>query len=196
MHTKCLDSWPPWERVATWPALSARRDPRRRCHDTRRPRRAPLPVAREIATGGVLALGPRGRTQTNVYFVQFGSSWALIDAGLGEGRSVDSRGPDSVFGARRASSGLDPADALPPPITRAQHSSWRGSGMSGIRASLMRCRLPMASFRQHTYAKYGWPARPTGVVVPLMRAMGRRRREAILAPIEPERCLAPVRTKR
>jgi len=37
-------------------------------------------VALEIAPD-VYCLGPRGRTQTDVYFVRSGSSWALIDTG-------------------------------------------------------------------------------------------------------------------
>lgn len=37
-------------------------------------------VAREIAPD-VYCLGPKGRTQTDVYFLGSGSSWTLIDAG-------------------------------------------------------------------------------------------------------------------
>ena len=38
-----------------------------------------VPV-REIAAG-VFCLGPKGRTQTNVYLVHSADSWVLIDAG-------------------------------------------------------------------------------------------------------------------
>ncbi len=37
-------------------------------------------AAREIAPE-VYCLGPKGRTQTDVYLLRSGSSWALIDAG-------------------------------------------------------------------------------------------------------------------
>jgi len=55
--------------------------------------------------------------------------------------------------------------------------------------------LPLANGDFAAIAKYAGPL-DHWVVVPLMRAMGRRRREAMLGPIQPERCLAPVRTKR
>ena len=51
-------------------------------------------VAREIAPD-VTCLGPRGRTQTNVYLVRSGSSWALVDAG----RENDARWIEEAAGS-------------------------------------------------------------------------------------------------
>ena len=60
-------------------------------------------MAREIAAG-VHCLGPKGRTQTHVYFVRSGESWGLIDAGWHRRRdpfSNVSRERYSALGTRR-----------------------------------------------------------------------------------------------
>ena len=54
--------------------------------------------AREIAPD-VYCLGPRGRTQTDVYFVRSGSSWALVYAGWAKDGPSIKRAAESVFGA-------------------------------------------------------------------------------------------------
>jgi len=59
---------------------------------------SPLATAREIAPG-VYCLGPRGRTQTNVYFVRSESSWTLIDAGWAKDGPSIKRAAETVFGA-------------------------------------------------------------------------------------------------
>lgn len=55
-------------------------------------------VAREIARD-VYCLGPRGRSQTDVYFVRSGSSWTLIDAGWARDGPSIKQAAESVFGA-------------------------------------------------------------------------------------------------
>src|SRR6185503_11624973 len=55
-------------------------------------------LAWEVARD-VYCLGPRGRTQTNVYFVRSTPSWVLIDAGwASDGRHIE-RVSESLFGA-------------------------------------------------------------------------------------------------
>jgi len=79
---------------------------------TRPPQASTTTAAREIAPD-VYCLGPRGRTQADVYFVRSGSAWTLIDAGWAKDGSVDQAGGGVPIRGRHASI-LDPADPRSP----------------------------------------------------------------------------------
>jgi len=65
---------------------------------TRRPSETASAGAWEVAPD-VFCLGPRGRSQTNVYFVGSGLSWALIDTGWAKDAPSIKQAAVSVFGA-------------------------------------------------------------------------------------------------
>ncbi len=98
---------------------------------TRPPRERTSAVAREIAPD-VYCLGPQGCTQTDVYFVRSGSSWALVDIGWAkDGPSIKGRRGVRVWGRRPSS--LDPADPLPPRPCRLGTPTGADLGLSGLR---------------------------------------------------------------
>jgi glyoxylase-like metal-dependent hydrolase (beta-lactamase superfamily II) len=132
-------------------------------------------VAHEIAPD-VFCLGPWGRTQTTVYFVRSGPSWVLIDAGWARDVSRIEGAARSLFGA-----GSRPAAIL---LTHC-HPDHSGSALSLARAwgcsvYMHPDELPIAT------GDFGAMVAAAGpldrfVILPLMRAMGRQRREAVLA---------------
>ena len=142
---------------------------------TRSPQKSTSGVAREIAPD-VYCLGPHGRTQTNVYFIRSGSLWALIDAGWAKDGPHIKKAAECVFGA----------DTRPASILLTHfHPDHAGSALQLAR--IWDCpvyvhpdELPLANGDFAAIAKYAGPL-DHWVVVPLMRAMGRRRREAMLA---------------
>ena len=132
-------------------------------------------AAREIAPD-VHCLGPHGRTQTNVYFVRSGSSWVLIDAGWAKDGSWIKRAAESVFGADT------PAASI---LLTHVHPDHAGAALELART--WECpvymhpdELPIANGDFAAMAKFAGPL-DHWVVLPMMRAVGRRRREAILA---------------
>jgi glyoxylase-like metal-dependent hydrolase (beta-lactamase superfamily II) len=142
---------------------------------TRKPHESTPPAAREIAPD-VWCLGPRGRTQTNVYLVRSGSSWCLIDAGWAKDGPSITQAADTVFGA----------DTSPAAILLTHfHPDHAGSALPLAR--IWHCpvylhpdELPIANGDLAAITKYAGPL-DHWVILPLMRAMGRRRREAMLA---------------
>jgi glyoxylase-like metal-dependent hydrolase (beta-lactamase superfamily II) len=132
-------------------------------------------AAWEIAPD-VYCLGPRGRTQTDVYFVRSGSLWALVDAGWAKDGPSIKRAAESIFGA----------DTPPVSILLTHvHPDHAGSALELAR--IWECpvymhphELPIANGDFAAMTKYAGPL-DHWVVLPLMRAMGRRRREATLA---------------
>jgi glyoxylase-like metal-dependent hydrolase (beta-lactamase superfamily II) len=132
-------------------------------------------VAWEIAPD-VFCLGPWGRTQTVVYFVRSGSSWVLIDAGWANDASRIERAAGSLLGS----------DSRPAAILLTHcHPDHAGSALPLARtwdcAVYMHPEeLPIAT---GDFAAMVATAGPLDrrVVLPLMRAMGQRRREAVLA---------------
>ena len=137
--------------------------------------RATGATATEIAPG-VFLLGPWGRTQTNAYLVSNGSSWILVDAGWG------SDGPRIQAAARLLlGPGLAPSAIL---LTHA-HPDHDGSARELAQA--WRCpvythpaELPLATGDFAAMTRYAGPL-DRWLILPLMRAIGRRRREAMLA---------------
>ena len=132
-------------------------------------------TAREIAPD-VYCLGPRGRTQTDVYLVRSGSSWVLVDAGWAKDGPWIKRAAESVFGADR-----------PPVSILLTHVHPDHAGAALELARTWECpvymhadELPIANGDFAAMAKCAGPL-DRWVVLPLMRAVGRRRRDAILA---------------
>jgi glyoxylase-like metal-dependent hydrolase (beta-lactamase superfamily II) len=124
----------------------------------------------------VYCLGPSGWTQTNVYFVRAESSWTLIDAGwAGDG--------DWIERAARLLLG----DTARPGAILLTHCHPDHSGAARYLAGLWSCpvymhpsELPIAN---GDFAAMQASAGPLDrcVVLPFMRLVGTRRREAILA---------------
>jgi glyoxylase-like metal-dependent hydrolase (beta-lactamase superfamily II) len=143
---------------------------------------------REIAAD-VFCLGPWGRTQTDVYIARSGGSWVLIDAGwAGDGPRIAAAAA-SLFGS-----------ASRPEAILLTHCHPDHSGAARELAERWDCdifmhpaELPIA---HGDFAAMRTCAGPLDryVVLPLMLAVGRRRREAALARSslrERARSLAP-----
>ncbi len=131
----------------------------------------PAEIARDV-----FCLGPRGRSQTNVYLVRDESVWALVDAGWQQD------GP-SIDGAVHRLLGLDtrPAAIL---LTHV-HPDHAGSARAlseawGCPIFLHPAEMPIAAGDFATMERCAGPL-DRWVILPAMRALGRRRREAVLA---------------
>ena len=142
---------------------------------TRASPRATGAIATEIAPG-VYLLGPWGRTQTNAYLVRDGSSWILVDAGWG------SDGP-RIQAAARSLLGPD----LAPSAILLSHAHPDHDGSARELAEAWHCpvyahpaEIPLATGDFAAMARYAGPL-DRWLILPLMRAIGRRRREAALA---------------
>ncbi len=132
-------------------------------------------TATEIAPE-VYLLGPWGRTQTNAYLVSDGSSWILVDAGW------ENDGPRIRAAARSLlGPGLAPSAIL---LTHA-HPDHAGSARELARAwgcpvFAHPTELPLATGDFAAMGTYAGPL-DRRLVLPVMRAIGGRRREAMLA---------------
>jgi glyoxylase-like metal-dependent hydrolase (beta-lactamase superfamily II) len=131
--------------------------------------------ATEIAPG-VHLLGPWGRTQTNAYLVNDGSSWFLVDAGWA------SDGPRIRAAARSL---LGPE--LVPSAILLTHAHPDHAGSARELAETWRCpvyahraELPLATGDFAAMASHAGPL-DRWLILPVMRVIGSRRREAALA---------------
>ena len=131
-------------------------------------------VPSEIAAD-VFCLGPWGRTQTNAYLVRAGSSWVLVDAGWAQDAERIRSAVRSVLGA----------EAVPSCILLT-HVHPDHSGSAGVLAAAWECpvlvhpaEIPIASGDFGAMARYAGPM-DRWLILPLMRAIGRSRRETIL----------------
>jgi glyoxylase-like metal-dependent hydrolase (beta-lactamase superfamily II) len=139
------------------------------------PQESTSTVVLEIAPD-VYCLGPRGRTQTDVYFVRSGPSWVLIDAGWTKDGPSIKQAAEALIGI-----GARPASIL---LTHF-HPDHAGSALELARTwdcpvYVHPDELPLATGDLAAITKYAGPL-DSWVVLPLMRAMGRRRREAMLS---------------
>ena len=142
---------------------------------TRASPRAAGAVATEIAPD-VYLLGPWGRTQTNAYLVRDGASWILVDTGW------KSDGPRLREAARSL---LEPG--LAPSAILLTHAHPDHGGSARELAEAWCCpvyahpaELALATGDFAAMARYAGPL-DRWLILPLMRAIGRRRREAALA---------------
>jgi glyoxylase-like metal-dependent hydrolase (beta-lactamase superfamily II) len=142
---------------------------------TRPTRKGAPEIAHEIAPD-VFCLGPWGRTQIDVYFVRSNSTWVLIDAGWANDASRIEMAARSLFGP-----GSRPTAIL---LTHC-HPDHAGSALSlastwGCAVHMHPDELPMATA---DFAAIVASAGPLDryFILPLMRAMGRRRRATVLA---------------
>ncbi len=132
-------------------------------------------AATEIAPD-VYLIGPSGRTQTNAYLVRDGSSWVLVDAGW------ENDGPRIQAAARSLlGPGRTPSAIL---LTHA-HPDHDGSARELARAwgcpvLAHHAEIPLATGDFAAMRRFAGPL-DRWLVLPLMRAIGGRRREAILA---------------
>jgi glyoxylase-like metal-dependent hydrolase (beta-lactamase superfamily II) len=131
-------------------------------------------IPNEIADD-VYCVGPRGHTQTNTYFVRSGSSWVLIDTGWA------SDGPRLE---RAAASLCD--RAVRPTAILLTHCHPDHSGAALYLARAWHCavymhpkELPIATGDFKVMQAWAAPV-DRWIVLPLMQALGTRRREAIL----------------
>lgn len=123
----------------------------------------------------VYCLGPAGRTETNVYFVRSGESWVLIDAGWARDAPRLEHAAQSLFGTH-----LKPAGIL---LTHC-HPDHSGSALHLVRAwecavHLHANELPIATGDFGAMQVWAGPL-DRWVILPTMRAIGSRRRTAIL----------------
>jgi glyoxylase-like metal-dependent hydrolase (beta-lactamase superfamily II) len=138
-----------------------------------RPRPGEEPV--EIAPD-VYCLGPWGRTQTNVYLLRAGSTWALVDAGWeGDAARIEA-GTRWLLGP----------DASPSAILLT-HAHPDHEGSARVLAEAWRCpvllhpaEVAIASGDFAAMVRFAGPL-DRWLILPAMRALGERRREAALA---------------
>jgi glyoxylase-like metal-dependent hydrolase (beta-lactamase superfamily II) len=124
----------------------------------------------------VFCLGPSGRTQTNVYFVRSDAGWFLVDAGWQSDRAHIAQAAVPLFGV-----GSRPENIL---LTHC-HPDHAGAALDLARGwdreVLMHpAELPIATGDFEAMRAFAGPL-DRWVVLPIMRAMGGRRREAVLS---------------
>jgi len=129
----------------------------------------------EVAPG-VFCLGPSGRTQTNVYFVRSAAGWCLIDAGWQSDRARIEQAATQLFGITSRPEGI---------LLTHCHPDHAGAALDLAlgwdREVLMHpAELPIALGDFEAMRAYAGPL-DHWVVLPIMRAMGRKRREAVLS---------------
>jgi hypothetical protein len=164
-----------WVRERSWHDPADCRAYGRTAVMTRSTRKGAPEIAHEIAPD-VFCPGPWGRTQIDVYFVRSNSTWVLIDAGWANDASRIEMAARSLFGP----------DSRPTAILLTHcHPDHTGSALSlastwGCKVHMHPDELPMATA---DFAAMVASAGPLDryFILPLMRAMGRRRRETVLA---------------
>jgi glyoxylase-like metal-dependent hydrolase (beta-lactamase superfamily II) len=130
---------------------------------------------REISPD-VHCLGPWGRTQTNVYFVRAGSAWVLVDAGWqGDGERIEAAAR-SLLGSK-----------VRPSTILLTHVHPDHAGAARFLASRWDCPILLHPGEEAiALGDLGAMARVAGpldrwLILPAMRAIGERRRAAVLA---------------
>lgn len=143
----------------------------------RRARSAGAPAATapaEIAPD-VFCVGPWGRTQTNVYLLRAGASWMLVDAGWAQDAERVRSAVRSVLGAETVPSSILLTHVHPDHTGSANElaAEW------GCPVFVHPAEIPIAIGDFAAMTRYAGPM-DRWLILPLMRALGRRRREAIL----------------
>lgn len=145
----------------------------------RRQRLAPGPIAsrpQEIAPG-VHWLGTgNGITEANVYFVRSGSSWVVIDTAWPNRARLIEETAASLFGANTRPAALLLTHIHPDHAGAARELA----RLWDVPVYVHSEELPMAAGDLSTFEQYGGPL-DLWVILPLLRAIPRRRRESMLA---------------
>jgi glyoxylase-like metal-dependent hydrolase (beta-lactamase superfamily II) len=144
----------------------------------------------------VFCVGPWGRTQTNVYLVRAGASWVLVDAGWAQDAERIRSAVRSVAGPETVPSAI---------LLTHVHPDHSGSARE--LASAWDCpilvhpdEIPIATGDFAAMTRYAGPM-DRWLILPLMRVIGRHRREAILEqgslggsvhPLEPDGSIPSV----
>ncbi len=130
-----------------------------------------LAIARDV-----FCLGPTGRTQTNVYFVRSGTTWVLVDAGWAGDAALIEATARSLIGPGAAPAAI---------VLTHVHPDHAGSARA--LAEAWRCPILLhpgeVAIANGDFASMERFAGPLDrwVVLPAMRAIGERRRTALLA---------------
>jgi glyoxylase-like metal-dependent hydrolase (beta-lactamase superfamily II) len=128
----------------------------------------------QIATD-VFCVGPWGRTQTNVYLFRAGSSWVLVDAGWEQDAERIRSAVRSVLGPETV-----PGAILLTHVHPDHSGSARELAVAWDCPILVHpAEIPIATGDFVAMARYAGPL-DHWLILPIMRAIGRRRREAIL----------------
>ena len=146
-------------------------------------------VPTEIAPD-VFCVGPWGRTQTNVYLLRAGASWVLVDTGWEQDAERIRSAVRLVLGPETAPSAILLTHVHPDHAgsARVLATAW------GCRVLAHPAEIPIATGDFAAMARYAGPM-DHWLILPVMRALGRRRREAILEagslggsvrPLEPD----------
>lgn len=143
----------------------------------REQREAKLGVCREVARGVYGMETGQGISRANVYFVQSGSSWVLIDAAVANCGQLIRRTAESLFGANTC-----PASIL---LT---HNHPDHAGSAAELARMWDCpvyvhpdELPYVAIEDlSTIEKYANPL-DRWIILPILRIMPQRRVEAMLS---------------
>jgi glyoxylase-like metal-dependent hydrolase (beta-lactamase superfamily II) len=132
-------------------------------------------VELQVVAPGVHCLGPRGLTQTNIYFVSTGQTWVLVDAGWARDGARIRQAAAALFGTQ-------PPSAI---VLTHDHPDHEGQALQlargwGCPVYLALLEMPIAL---RDFAAMHEMAGPLDrwLVLPLMRLIGRRRREAAFA---------------
>ena len=134
-----------------------------------------MPDLREIAPG-VFCLGPKGRSQTNVYLVRSGSSFVLVDAGwAGDGPAITAVA-ESQFGPGARAAAILLTHVHPDHSGSARELAERWNCPVYVHPD----ELPLALGDVRAITAAGGPL-DRWVILPLLRLMGRGRLETVLA---------------
>jgi glyoxylase-like metal-dependent hydrolase (beta-lactamase superfamily II) len=131
-------------------------------------------VPAEIAPD-VFCVGPWGRTQTNVYLVRAGSSWVLVDAGWAQDAGRIRSAVRSVLGSETAPAAILLTHVHPDHAGAARElaAEW------GCPVVVHPDEIPIATGDFDAMTRYAGPM-DRWLILPVMRLIGRRRREAVL----------------
>jgi len=122
----------------------------------------------------VYCLGPRGRTQTNVYFFRSGASWFLVDAGWPKDAPAIERAAGALF------------DRPPAAILLTHyHPDHAGAALPlackwNVPVYLHPLEMPLAAGNFDALRSGSGPL-DRWLILPILRLFGRRRRDAVLA---------------
>lgn len=135
----------------------------------------PRPPVHEIAPG-VFCFGPRGRSQTNVYLVRSDQAWSLIDAGWASDADDIARAAEVTFGPRSRPASILLTHSHPDHAGAARELAERWACPVYVHpAELALAMGDYASIHAHAAPLDAW------VILPALRALGRRRCERVLA---------------